>query len=136
MNAQEPNLATREELPGQSATPESIFLSRLRAKDALAYEQLVREYTPRLLAIARRMMRNEEDAADAVQDALLSAYQALDSFESKSSVSTWLHRIVVNACLMKIRKNKRHASIEPLLPAFASDGHHASPIMPWRDDVL
>jgi len=52
------------------------------------------------------MLRNAEDAEDAVQEAYISAFKALPNFKGQSKLSTWLYRIVVNACLMKIRKDK------------------------------
>jgi RNA polymerase sigma-70 factor (ECF subfamily) len=63
-----------------------------------------------MLAVARRMLRNEEDAADAVQDAFLAAFVSLRRFQGRAQVSTWLHRIVVNQCLMKLRSQKRRAT--------------------------
>jgi RNA polymerase sigma-70 factor (ECF subfamily) len=86
----------------------------------------VRTFGGRLLAVAQRILRNEDDARDAVQTAYLAAFRSLDRFEGGSRLSTWLHRIVVNAALMKIRSRKRRPeeSIEPLLPAYLDDGHH------------
>ena len=59
--------------------------------------------------VALRMLRKPEDAEDAVQEAFLSGYRAFSSFKGQSKVSTWLYRIVVNTCLMKIRKEKAKA---------------------------
>lgn len=71
------------------------------------FEVFVRDYAERLLAVARRMLRCEEDAADAVQDAFCSALVARRTFQGESTVYTWLYRIVVNVCLMKIRSQPR-----------------------------
>ena len=60
------------------------------------------------------MMRNPHDAADALQDAYLSAFRRADGFRGESQVSTWLHRIVVNACLDRLRKQQRLQSEQPL----------------------
>jgi len=76
------------------------LLAQLRTGDATAYETLVRTYSGRLLAVTRRLLRSEEDARDAVQDAFLSAFRALHTFEENALLSTWLHRIAVNAALM------------------------------------
>ncbi|GMU33657.1 MAG: RNA polymerase sigma factor SigM [Planctomycetia bacterium] len=88
-----------------------------------------------MLAVARRIVGNEEDARDALQEAFLSAFKAIKSFEGGSRLSTWLHRIVVNAALMKLRSRKRvqERSIEDLLPKFLSDGHPATPASAWRE---
>lgn len=72
-----------------------------------AYEAAVRQYGERLLSVARRLLRNDEDARDTVQDALLSAFRSIDRFEERAQLSTWLHRIVVNAALMKLRARRR-----------------------------
>jgi len=112
---------------------EEALLARLRAGDDAAYEAVVREYSPRMLAVARRMMGNEHDARDAVQDAFLSAFKAIDSFAGDAKLSTWLHRIVVNACLMKLRSARRHPTkqIDDLLPKFADNGHRIPPARNW-----
>jgi RNA polymerase sigma-70 factor (ECF subfamily) len=119
---------------------DASLLSRLRSGEPQAFEMLVRTHTPRLLAVAQRLLRNEEDAKDAVQEAFLNAFRSLGSFEGASRVSTWLHRIAVNVALMKLRSQRRkpEASIEGLLPAFLEDGHHALHPPEWRDgaDVL
>ena len=114
---------------------EADLLDGLRRGDDAAYEQFVRENTPRLLAVARRFLRNEEDARDAVQEGFLSAFKALPRFEAGSKLSTWLHRIVVNAALMKLRTKKRkpERSIEDLLPAYKEDGHPQEFFEAWRE---
>lgn len=65
----------------------------------------------RLLGVARRILVNEEDARDALQDALVSAYDARHRFRGEALWSTWMHRILVNTCLMRIRRNGRHREI-------------------------
>ena len=114
----------------RSATPasepdETALLAGLRAGDEAAYETLLRTYSGRMLAVARRFMGSEEDAREAVQEAFVSAFRAMDRFEGDSRISTWLHRIVVNACLMKLRTRRRkpEESIDELLPKFAENGH-------------
>lgn len=113
------------------------LLSGLRAGDERAYERLVEEFGGRMLAVARRILRNEEDARDAVQAAYLQAYRALPRFEGQSRVSTWLHRIVVNASLMQIRRRKarREESLEPLLPTFLEDGHPGEQFNGWEESA-
>jgi RNA polymerase sigma-70 factor (ECF subfamily) len=119
--------------PKMPDRPGQAFLAALRARDPDAVELLVRAESPRLLGVARRLLRNEADARDAVQDAFLSALQGLDKFEGGAALATWLHRIVVNAALMKLRSRRRRpeASIEDLLPSFVEDGHHAVHPRPW-----
>ena len=116
------------------APDDAALLERLRAGDEAAFEELVRAYSGRLLAVARRFLSSEEDARDAVQDAFLSAFRSLDRFEGNARLSTWLHRIVVNASLMKLRTRRRkpERSIDELLPRFLEDGHMAQPAVTWR----
>ena len=125
--------------PGGDADPpgvedERALVARLRAGEDAAYEELVRAYGARLLAVSRRFLRVEEDARDAVQEAFISAFRAIDRFEGGSRISTWLHRIVVNASLMKLRSRQRkpETSIEELLPRFLEDGHFADPPSEWQ----
>src|SRR5690349_12993599 len=98
---------------------EATLLARLRRGENEAFELLVRVFGGRLLAVARRLVRNEDDARDVVQTAYLSAFRSLDRFEEGCQLSTWLHRIVVNAALMKLRSKRRkpEESIDALLPA-------------------
>lgn len=112
------------------------LLAGLRANDPKAYEQLVRQSGGKLLAVARRILGNEADAQEAVQDAFLSAVRAMDTFDgAKASLSTWLHRIAINAALQKLRSKRRkpERSIDDLLPAFGADGHQAHPVVDWRE---
>ncbi|MGZ4779693.1 MAG: sigma-70 family RNA polymerase sigma factor [Thermoanaerobaculia bacterium] len=113
---------------------EAALVSRLRAKDDEAFALLVRTYMARLLRVARRLLKSEEDARDAVQDAFVSAFRSIGSFQSTSSLATWLHRIVVNSALMRLRTIKRHPEdedIDDLLPRFAADGHQIAPSVDW-----
>jgi len=118
----------------EESDPEGPMLAALSAGDERAFERLVREQGPRLLAVARRFLRNEEDARDAVQDAFLSAFRSLAKFERSSKVSTWLHRIAVNCCLMRLRTRRRKPEqpIEDFLPQFAEDGHQLHPSFSWK----
>ncbi len=115
------------------ADTELALLDRLRRQDEAACEELVRAYSGRLLSVARCMLRNDEDARDAVQEGFLSAFRAIQKFNGDCRLSTWLHRIVVNAALMKIRTRSRRPeeSIEDMLPRFLEDGHHAEPTSDW-----
>jgi RNA polymerase sigma-70 factor, ECF subfamily len=114
---------------------ERAFVARLKAGDDEAYEELVRTRGGQMLAVARRLLRDEDAARDAVQDAFLSAFRAIQRFDGHSQLSTWLHRIVVNAALMRLRSRQRRPeqSLEPLLPRFAEDGHHAEPVVSWAE---
>jgi len=116
---------------------EDDLVARLRAGDDAAYAELVRTQGGRMFAVARRLLRSDDDAADAVQEAFVSAFRAIASFEGGARLSTWLHRIVVNAALMKLRTRARRpeVSIEELLPKFFEDGHHVDEPAEWRNPV-
>lgn len=128
---------TPDALIDREDATDAALVARLKAGDEAAYEEMVRTLGGRLLAVARRMLRDEDAARDAVQDALLSAVRSIHSFDGHSLLSTWLHRIVVNAALMRIRSRQRkpEQSLEPLLPRFAEDGHHAEAVVSWADSA-
>lgn len=88
---------------------DAALLRRHADGDSEAFGELVRRHRDRLWAVAVRTLGNPEDAADAVQDALINAFRRAPTFRGESAVSTWLHRIVVNACLDRIR----HAATRP-----------------------
>jgi len=116
-------------------------LRELRSGREEAYERLLRSEGARMLAVARRLLQNEEEARDAVQEAFISAFRSIGRFEGGCRISTWLHRIVVNSALMKLRGRKRRPEepIEHLLPRFRDDGHQVEhPSLDWHAsaDVL
>lgn len=100
------------------------------------FELVVRRFAPRLLAVARRILRDEAESQDAVQDALLSAHRSLDKLRGESQMSSWLFKITVNASLMRLRRIKRLAEepIEALEPKFLADGHRQDPGSPWCEN--
>jgi RNA polymerase sigma-70 factor (ECF subfamily) len=88
-----------------------------------------------MLSVARRFLRSEEDARDVVQSAYLSAFRSVARFESHCQIATWLHRIVVNEALMRLRTRRRkpETSIDDLLPTFLEDGHHVEQFQDWTE---
>jgi RNA polymerase sigma-70 factor, ECF subfamily len=121
--------------PDRPTAGEEPLVQRLKARDADAFEEIVRTLGGRMLAVARRFLADDELARDVVQEAFLAAFRGIQRFDGHAQLSTWLHRIVVNTALMKIRSQQRRPeqSIEPLLPSFAKDGHHAEPVVSWAD---
>lgn len=87
-----------------SEVSDQDLLARHVDGDPDAFGELVRRHRDRLWAVALRTLGDREEAADAVQDALVSAYRAAHTFRGRSAVTTWLHRITVNACLDRARK--------------------------------
>ena len=109
----------------------------VRSGDGQAFDELVRTEAGRLLAVTRRILKNEEDARDAVQEAFMSAYRKREQFSGQSKISTWLHRIAVNAALTKLRTLKRHpeTAIDDLMPRFLPGGQHAEMLTAWTEPV-
>jgi len=129
-------VAMAERARGESATADEKELARgLRDGDPQAFERLVRTFGGRLLAVTRRILHDEEDARDAVQEAFISAFKARKQFNAESRVSTWLHRIAVNAALMKLRtrRRKNELPIDDLMPTFRDDGHHVDEFTSWTE---
>ncbi|MCV2459599.1 RNA polymerase sigma factor SigM [Streptomyces sp. ICN988] len=87
-----------------SGISDQDLLARHVEGDPDAFGEVVRRHRDRLWAVALRTLGDREEAADAVQDALVSAYRAAHTFRGQAAVTTWLHRITVNACLDRARK--------------------------------
>jgi RNA polymerase sigma-70 factor (ECF subfamily) len=104
-----PGTATRAE-PDDAA-----LLARMRAGDAAAFELVMRRNNRRLYRIARSMLRDAAEAEDALQDAYLSAFQAIAGFRGESSLATWLSRVVANHCLARMRRQARRDNIVPIV---------------------
>jgi RNA polymerase sigma-70 factor (ECF subfamily) len=117
---------------------DAMLVARLQAGNPDAFETLVRLHGGRLLSVARRFLPNNEDAQDAVQEAFIKAFRAIGTFEERAQLHTWLHRILVNTALMKIRSRKRRPeeSIDDLLPTFQSDGHQTTESREWSDAIF
>ena len=94
------------------------LLNRHAAGDPDAFGELVRRHRDRLWRVALRTLGDPDDAADAVQDALVSAYRAAGGYRGDAAVTTWLHRIVVNACLDLVRRR----AVRPTTPLSEEPG--------------
>jgi RNA polymerase sigma-70 factor, ECF subfamily len=114
--------------PAPPLTEDAALVEGLRRGDDAAFEQMVRKFGGRLLATARRYLRSEDDAHDALQDAFLCAFRSINNFKGDSRLSTWLHRIVINSALMLLRAERRRPDvqaeqIDELLPRFEATGN-------------
>jgi len=94
-------------------------IQRVRQGESEAFRFLVERYQGRAYRLALRVLRDEEAARDAVQDAFVKAYSALDRFEGRSSFFTWFYRLVMNQCLDARRRDKSGREV-----AFEEDGGH------------
>jgi RNA polymerase sigma-70 factor (ECF subfamily) len=109
-----------------AASTDAELIAAHAAGDPRAFAELVRRHRDRMWAVALRTLRDPEEAADALQEAFISAFRAASSFRAESQVTTWLHRIVVNACLDRIRRRQARPTVPlpeagPGEPAAAGD---------------
>lgn len=108
-----------------SQVPDADLLQRHKDGDPDAFGELFRRHKDRMWAVALRTTRDPELAADAVQDGFLNAFRRADSFRGDAAVTTWLHRIVVNACLDRLRRIKPTVELGDTDVVETRD-HHAS----------
>ncbi|MBS1767294.1 MAG: sigma-70 family RNA polymerase sigma factor [Acidobacteria bacterium] len=108
------------------ADAESLLVKAATAGDAAAFDALVRPHLGLFLRVIIRILGNEAESQDALQDALLAMYRELGSFAGGSRFSTWGYRVCANQALMHRRKRvrRREDAIEDLMPRYADDGHH------------
>lgn len=113
---------------------ERKLIEHLKQKSEEAFAELVSTYAQRLYYVSLRILRNPQDAEDAVQETFLNAFQAINNFREESSLYTWLCRIVCNQSLLKLRQQRQHnvVPIEDYLPQFER-GQHKDTILDWNE---
>ena len=99
-------------LPAAEAPADADVVQRARAGDHAAFRVLVERYQGRAYRLALRVLRDEDQARDVVQDAFLKVYGSLDRFEGRSGFYTWLYRIVMNVCLDRKRRDRSDREVE------------------------
>lgn len=118
---------------------EAELVRAAAAGDPSAFEALVRPHLGMLFRVIDRILGNEAESQDALQDALLTVHRELPGFQGASKFSTWAYRICVNQALMARRKRvrRREDAIEDLMPRFGDDGHHmdVDTILDWSEDA-
>jgi RNA polymerase sigma-70 factor (ECF subfamily) len=126
------NKATEQ--PCTSYADDLRLAAAIKWRERNAGEEFVRRFGAAALATARRFLQSDPDCDDAVQESFLSAIQSIGSFKGESDLGTWLHRIVVNVCLMKLRSRSRQSkfSIEVLLPTFDVARLHGRAVPRWK----
>jgi len=93
--------------------PDDELVRLAQGGDTRAFDELVSRYRDRVFRLSFKILRHEDDAAEAMQDAFLSAYRGIKNFKAESTFSTWLYRVATNASLMKYRKRRDdHVSLE------------------------
>ena len=114
---------------------EETLVESLKQKSSEAFEELVTRYARRLYVVSYRILRNPQDAEDAVQETFLQVFRSIHKFREESSLFTWLHRIATNQALDKLRKQGPFevVPIEPYLPHFES-GRLVDQMRDWRKE--
>ena len=116
---------------------EPVLLKRARTRDVPAFEELACRTEAQLYRVVMRMVHNESDAQEILQDSFLSAWRSLPTFEGRAQFASWMHRIVVNTALGRVRTRNRHpeVAIEDLCPSEfdAAIGQAESHTSLWRD---
>lgn len=95
-------------------SPDAQLMLRIAEGHQQAYETFVRTYSARMHAVARRLLRCDNEADDAVQDALICIYRKAGSFKSHSNLWTWIHRVTINASLMRLRSARETTPLEAI----------------------
>jgi RNA polymerase sigma-70 factor (ECF subfamily) len=121
--------------PGEPTDKELVALAR--GGDDEAFSTLVRRHQRQIFRLALRMLNNEQDAEEVLQEAFLNAYQKLPEFRGDAAFNSWIYRIAANSALMRLRRRRRApdtvAHVEeqtsdlPAGPRFATDGGYAEP---------
>jgi len=123
-------VGTFEARSGQHRTDAELLAAHV-AGDRYAFEELFHRHHRQMYRLAQFTSHNPDDAADALQDAMLSAHRTARTFRNDAAVSSWLYRIVVNACLDRLRRNKSR----PTTPLLDDTGHVGDP-MPRVDTAI
>ena len=104
-----------------SSLPDDILVSRTRAGDVGAFEQLLGRHERELFRLAHRFVRDEQEARDVLQDVFVTTWTKLSGFEDRSQIGSWLYRVTVNASLMHLRARSRRARFVDLDGSIALD---------------
>ena len=103
------------------ADPDRPLVERAQAGDTRAFGELVERYQGRVFALTRRILKDDDEAEDALQETFLSAFRGLKNFKQEARFSTWIFRVASNAALMRLRK-KRHDTVSLERPGEDEDG--------------
>lgn len=109
---------------------DTTLVQRLKARDKTALEDLLQLHGGKLFGVALQFMRNDTDAREVMQDALIQIWNKIEMFESRSALTTWMHRVTANAALMKLRRERKFQQHVPL----ENDGpDHDLPVIQLAD---
>jgi RNA polymerase sigma-70 factor, ECF subfamily len=117
---------------------EWLLIERVQVSDHEAFEALFHRYLSTVYRQAIRLLEDQAEAEEVVQEVFLTVYEKAHTFRGHSAFSTWLYRITMNAALTKLRQRKRSeaVSLDDFLPHFGEDGHHLQrPAVDWSKDL-
>jgi len=116
---------------------DEVLLERLRKGAPDAVNELLRLFQGKIFNLAMSILKNESDAEEAAQDVFMTVIRKADTFKGNSALYSWMYRICVNTCLMRLRGKRRNdtVSIEEFMPIFTDEGMHASPMDDWSKEV-
>jgi RNA polymerase sigma-70 factor, ECF subfamily len=122
----------------KSIADDRQLIERLQAGDHRALEEIFNLYSGKLYSVAQRILGENADTEEIIQDVFWTVYRKAKTFKGDSQFSTWLYRLTVNAALGRIRRSKKNKEVEydEFLPKFQSDGHHlVRPVVDWSDTL-
>jgi RNA polymerase sigma-70 factor, ECF subfamily len=126
-------------VPAERADDEErLLIERVKAGDHQAFEALFDRYLGPVYRQAMRLLADQAEAEEVVQEVFLTVYEKAQTFRGHSAFSTWLYRITMNTALTTLRHRKRSAavSLDDFLPRFGEDGHHLQrPVVDWSNDL-
>ncbi|HEY3489220.1 MAG TPA: sigma-70 family RNA polymerase sigma factor [Candidatus Deferrimicrobiaceae bacterium] len=116
---------------------DNVLLEELRAGSQDAVEALFDRFHGKIYSLALSILKNESDAQEAAQDVFITVIRKVGMFKGDSALYSWIYRICVNTCLMRLRGKRRNetVSIEEFMPVFTEEGMHANPIDDWSKEV-
>ena len=116
---------------------DEVLLDLLRKGSPDAVSELLRLFQGKIFNLAMSILKNESDAEEATQDVFMTVVRKADTFKGNSALYSWMYRICVNTCLMRLRGKRRNdtVSIEEFMPVFTEEGMHASPMDDWSKEV-
>ena len=116
---------------------DEALLESLRNGTPGAVDELLRLYQGKIFNLAMSILKNESDAEEAAQDVFMTVIRKVGTFQGNSAFYSWIYRICVNTCLMRLRGKRRNetVSIEEFMPVFTDEGMHASPMDDWSKEV-
>jgi len=124
-------------MPAERLYDDNVLLEELRKGSPEAVEALFERFHGKIYGLAMSILKNESDAEEAAQDVFLTVFRKADTFQGNSALYSWIYRICVNACLMRLRGKRRQetVSIEEFMPVFTEEGKHAGSVEAWGKEV-